>query len=53
MGRLRLIFSEEACETRADYYEKVFVKMNKESADLAQRLAWYISKAYLKRTLQL
>ena len=35
MRRLRDIFCEEACETRADYFEKVFVKMNKEAVDLA------------------
>ena len=29
MGRLRNIFSEEECETRADYFDKIFVKMNK------------------------
>ena len=33
MGRLRNIFSEEECEVRADYYEKIFVKMNKQNVD--------------------
>ena len=29
MGRLQNIFCEEECEVRADYFEKIFVKMNK------------------------
>ena len=53
MARLRDIFCDEACDVRADYFEKVFFKMNKESVDLVQRLTWYISSAYLKRSLQL
>ena len=34
MARLRDIFCDEACDVRADYFEKVFFKMNKESVDL-------------------
>ena len=51
MGRLLVIFSGEACETRADYFEKIFVRMNKENAGLVQRIAWYICKACHKRTI--
>ena len=53
MSRLLDIFQRESCEARADYFEKIFVKMNKESVDLVQRLTWEISSAYHKRALQL
>lgn len=53
MSRLRFIFTDEDSETRAEYFEKVYVKMNKTQVDLGMRLAWYIAKAYHKRSLQL
>ena len=53
MNRLLIILQRESCESRADYLEKIYVKINKKSVDLVQRLAWEISAAYHKRALQL
>lgn len=51
MGRLNLIFGDEPSKTKADYFEKIFVNINKANVDLVMRLAWNIMKAYYKRTI--
>lgn len=51
MGRLNIIFSGEPSKTKADYFEKIFVSMNKANVDLVMRLAWNIMKAYHKRCI--
>ena len=33
--------------------EKVFCRMNVSNCDLLMRVAWYVSKAYLKQALKL
>ena len=53
MSRLRLIFNIEDAGTKASYFEKIHVSMNKENVDFVQRLAWYIAKAHHKRSMQL
>lgn len=51
MARLRVIFRGETSQTKAQYFEKVYVRMNKQSVDLLCRLSWYISQAYKKHAL--
>ena len=51
MGRLNLIFGDEPSKTKVDYFEKIFVNINKANVDLVMRLAWNIMKAYYKRTI--
>ena len=53
MSRIRLIFTREDAQTKAAYYESLYVSMNKESVDLIQRLAWYIAKAHHKTCMSL
>ena len=45
--------SEETSQTKADYMEKVFCRMNVSNCDLLMRVAWYVSKAYFKQALKL
>ena len=40
MARLETIYSNETSEVKAEYFEKVFVRINKENVDFVQRLAW-------------
>ena len=51
-ARLRLLLENETSENKSGYLEKVFVGMNFGNADFRCRLAWQISKAYYKQTLQ-
>ena len=45
MGRLNVIFGNERSKNKIDYFEKIYVNMNKENVDLAMRLAWNVMKA--------
>ena len=51
-SRLRLLLQDETSENKAGYLEKVFVGMNAANIEFRSRLAWQISKAYYKQTLQ-
>lgn len=51
-SRLRLMLQDETSENKAGYLEKVFVGMNALNSEFRSRLAWQISKAYYKQTLQ-
>ena len=53
MGRLNVIFGNERSKNKIDYFEKIYVNMNKENVDLAMRLAWHVMKACHKRCLEL
>jgi len=51
-SRLRLLLGDETSENKAQYLEKVFVGMNALNADFRSRIAWQISKAYMKQAIQ-
>ena len=53
MGRLNVIFGNERSKNKIEYFEKIYVNMNKENVDLAMRLAWNVMKACQKRCLEL
>lgn len=51
-SRLSLLLRDETSADKAGYLEKVFVGMNAVNIEFRSRLAWQISKAYYKQTLQ-
>ena len=53
MKKIKDLLSEETSQAKADYMEKVFCRMNVSNCDLLMRVAWYVSKAYLKQALKL
>jgi len=48
IARLKSLLVDETSQTKADYMEKMFCKMNIANCDLLMRIAWYVSKAYYK-----
>ena len=48
INRLNELLYNETSQVKADYMEKVFCRMNVSNCDLLMRVAWYVSKAYLK-----
>ena len=48
IASIKSLLVNENSKTKADYMEKIYCKMNVNNSDLLMRLAWYISKSYLK-----
>ena len=53
IGRVKSLLAGETSQTKADYMEKLFCKMNVTNCDLMMRLAWSVSKAYYKQAITL